>query len=136
LLANKMVCGNVGGEVWQEWHNGASSGPVVDYKMGPGDPKDPSSTVGSYTTNADNTVTYTYGSGGGPYTYDVCYVGASNTYTYCGASHGGRNITGVRIGGTGLTSCSAVSNVALLSIVDKRVPVKKPPVKAPASRAP
>lgn len=25
LLGNKMVCGNVGSEQWQEWHNGGSS---------------------------------------------------------------------------------------------------------------
>ncbi len=136
LLTNKMVCGNVGGEVWQEWHNGGASGPVVDYKKGPGDPVDPPTPVGTYVVNADNTVTYTYGGGGGIYTYDVCLVSSSNTYTFCGANYGGRNITGTRIGGTGLTPCSAVSNVVVLSTTDKRAPVKKPPVAAPATRAP
>lgn len=108
LLSNKMVCGNVGGEVWQEHHNGSASGSLVDYKKGPTDPVDPTTTVGSYVVNSDNTVTYAY-SGGGTYTYDVCYVSSSNTYTFCGAAYGGRNITGTRIGGAGLASCSGIT---------------------------
>ncbi len=121
LLTNRMVCANVGGEVWQEWHNGTSSGPVVDYKQGPGDAKDPSATVGSYTVNADNTVTYTYGAQS--YNYDVCLAGS--TYTYCGAAHGGRNITGARIGGAGLAPCSSVVSVAPLSTRDLRTTKQK-----------
>jgi hypothetical protein len=112
LLGNKMACGNVGSEVWQEWHNGASSGPIVDYKLGPTDTRDPSSTVGTYIVNSNNTVTYNYAGGGGSYTYDVCYVSSSNNYTFCGANYGGRNITGVRVGGSGLQNCQSVSVVA------------------------
>jgi hypothetical protein len=114
LLSGKMVCGNVGSERWQEWHNGSSSGPIVDYKLGPTHPVDPSKTIGNYTVNADNTVTYNYGAGA-PYTYDVCFVAASNTYTYCGANYGGRNITSVRIGGAGLQNCDFVANTPLPS---------------------
>jgi hypothetical protein len=77
------------------------------------DPTDPSVTVGTYSVNADNTVTYSY-TGGPSYTYDVCLVASSNTYTFCGASHGGRNIPGARIGGSGgLTPCSAVTNAGV-----------------------
>jgi hypothetical protein len=135
LLSNKMVCGNVGGEVWQEWHNGATSGPVVDYKKGPGDAVDPSTTVGTYTVNTDNTVSYNY-PGQPAYRYDVCLVASTNSYTFCGASYGGRNITGVRVGGAGLAACSSVSNLAVLSVKDKRTTVRNAPVSAPATRAP
>jgi hypothetical protein len=121
LLSNKMVCASVGGEAWQEWHNGSSSGPLVDYKRGPGDRSDPSSPVGTYTVNSNNTVTYNYAGGGGSYTYDVCLVSTSNTYTFCGASHGGRNITGARVGGSGLTACASVSNAVLPTTPGGRV---------------
>jgi hypothetical protein len=136
LLTNRMVCGNVGTEVWQEWHNGGASGAVVDYKLGPGVQPDPSTPVGTYRVNTENTVSYTYSGQSTSYTYDVCLVSSSNSYTFCGANYGGRNITGVRIGGSGLTPCSAVSNIAVLSVTDKRTPAKKPPVSAPATRAP
>jgi hypothetical protein len=120
LLSNRMVCATLGSEAWQEWHNGTSSGLLVDYKRGPSDATDPSATVGTYVVNADNTVTYNY-SGGPSYTYDVCLVASSNTYTFCGASHGGRNITGARIGGPGPISCSAVSNVVPRALAPARV---------------
>ena len=108
LLSQKMVCANVGGELWQEWHNGttATGGPVVDYKLG-SDPKDPSAPVGTYVVGADNTVTYTYGSSS--YKYEVC--AAAGFYSFCGAQYGGRNITGAKIGGSGaLQACNSVAN--------------------------
>jgi hypothetical protein len=118
LLSNKMVCASVGGEAWQEWHNG---GTLVDYKRGPADKSDPSSTVGTYSVGSNNTVTYIYAGGGGSYTYDVCMVSSSNTYTFCGANWGGRNITGARIGGAGLTACASVSNAAMPTSPGSRV---------------
>jgi hypothetical protein len=140
LLTNRMVCANVGGEAWQELHVGAASGTLRDYKKGPSDPVDPStpvgSSVGSYSVDgATNTISYTY-PGQPAYKYDVCLTG-TNGYTFCGATYGGRNITGARIGGTGMTDCSAVTNTPVLSVIDRRVPAtKKPPVSAPATRAP
>lgn len=110
LLTNRMVCANVGGEKWQEWHNGTSSGAIIDYKLGPGVQPDPSTTVGSYTVS-NNTVTYSYAGGGGTYTYEVCLASGGGSYTFCGASFGGRNITGAKIGGLGLQSCTTVTNV-------------------------
>jgi hypothetical protein len=137
LLTNKMVCGKIGSEVWQEWHNGGAVGQLVDYKKGPGDPVDPSAVVGSYVVNGDNTVSYSYPvPPTATYKYDVCLVSSTNSYTFCGANYGGRNVVGVRIGGAGPTSCSGVSNITVLSTVDKRTPVKKPPVSVPATRAP
>lgn len=112
LLSNHMVCASVGGEKWQEWHNGstASGGPVVDYKLGPTDPKDPSATVGGYVIGADNTVSYTYGSS--TYTYAVCSTPSSG-YAFCGAAFGGRDITGAVIGGSGLQSCTGLSSAVV-----------------------
>ena len=112
LLTNKMVCGGANGNyTWQEWHNGTSGGPIVDYKLGPNSPSDPSTTVGSYVVNGNNTVTYNYANGGGSYTYEVCYASASNTYSFCGKQFGGDDIGGLVIGGSGsLQSCSALSS--------------------------
>ncbi len=104
LLTNRMVCANVGDEKWQEHHN--PNGQLWDYKLGPTDPRDPSSVVGSYSI-ANNLVTYTYG--GQPYTYAVCAVGTSS-YTFCGQ----RAIPGAKVGGSGLTACAGVSNIVQL----------------------
>jgi hypothetical protein len=104
LLTNRMVCANVGNEKWQEHHN--PNGQLWDYKLGPADPRDPSSQVGSYTI-ANNLVTYTYGNES--YTYAVCAVGTSS-YTFCGQ----RAISGAKVGGSGLTSCAGVSNIVQL----------------------
>ena len=111
LLTNRMVCANVGGEKWQEWHNGAGAGPVVDYKLGPGVQPDPSTTVGTYSVT-NNAVTYVYSGGGGTFTYQVCLASGGATYTFCGATFGGRDITGAKIGGAGLQDCSLVTNAA------------------------
>ena len=120
VLANKMVCAAVGGEQWQEWHNGGASGPVVDYKMGPGHAVDPSSQTGTYQLvdlagnprisrvqrAAGAAVDYTYGAN--TYTYGVCQTGA--TYAFCGVAFGGRDITGARVSSTGgLQPCSSVA---------------------------
>ena len=119
LLTNRMVCGNVGGEKWQEWHNGSSSGPIVDYKLGPGVAPDPSTQVGTYAVS-NNEVTYTYDGGGGTYKYEVCLASGGGSYTFCGAKNFGRDITGVKIGGSGLQNCSAVFNVPLPNTTGSR----------------
>ena len=109
LLSGKMVCAAVGSEVWQEWHN---AGSLVDYKMGPADRNDPSTVVGSYVVNGDNTISYTYGAS--TYKYEVCST-ASGAYAFCGAQFGGRDILGARVGGKGqLTSCTTVPGFTAL----------------------
>ena len=128
VLANKMVCAAVGADQWQEWHNGGANGPVMDYKMGPGHPVDPSSAVGTYRVvdlaanptisrtqrGVGAAVAYTYGAN--TYTYGVCQTGA--TYAFCGAAFGGRDITAARVSATGgLQPCS---NVAAATSVPER----------------
>jgi hypothetical protein len=123
LLSNKMVCATVGSEQWQEWHNGATSGPVVDYKRGPGDTVDPAATVGSYAIAGDATITYTYGSAS--YRYAVCRNGTATTF--CGAAFGGRDITGATVSATpGLQSCASITP-ASASVLAR--PLIQPPQK-------
>jgi hypothetical protein len=66
--------GTVDSDTWNELHQGttAAGGSILDYKRGPSDAIDPSKVVGTYAINTgNNTVTYTYGDPGGPYTYVV-----------------------------------------------------------------
>jgi hypothetical protein len=105
LLAGKTVCAAVGNEQWQEFHGGGGTGgTLVDYKKGPNDPVDPSTTVGSWSV-ANDMVSYNYG-GGGTYAYAVCQSG--NTLDFCGA----RNITGATLR-AGQTACNASQAVQL-----------------------
>jgi hypothetical protein len=130
LLSNKMVCASVGGEQWQEWHNGNAGGPLVDYKKGPGDQVDPSATVGSFSISSD-TVTYTYGSQS--YQYEVCQTPSGTTF--CGAPFGGRNITGAIVSGSpGLRSCNGVTPAAATARpiqVPKAIATPKPSAAKP-----
>lgn len=90
LLTNKYACvGTPPNASWNELHSG---GNVIDYKLGPTDPVDPSKTVGTYTFSGQTTgtVTYNYGSGG-TYAYTIrnnlggtLGVGGSGTFSFCG----------------------------------------------------
>jgi hypothetical protein len=84
LLQNNTACvGTTPNATWSEWHNGSTNGSVVDWKKGPGDPVDPTKTVGTYAITGDtgtSAVTYTYGGIG--YSYTVTQ-GAGPVYTFC-----------------------------------------------------
>ena len=71
------------GDTWDEILSGpAGSGTVTDYKQGPGDPRDPSTQVGSYFINSDNnTIQYTYPKAA-PFTYTITSQGEQSPYTY------------------------------------------------------
>jgi hypothetical protein len=103
LLPNNTACvGTTPNATWSEWHNGTSTGSVVDWKKGPGDPVDPTEVVGTYVitgTNEGSAVIYTYGSTS--YTYTVTQ-GAGPVYTFCPVG-GGPNFS-VTIK-AGQTSC-------------------------------
>lgn len=123
LLGGRMACAELGNERWQEWHNSAT-GEVTDYKLGPGNAVDPPKVVGSYAVNGDNTVSYTYG--GATYKYAVCSQASSSLYAFCGAGFGGRDISGVVVGGSGLQSCATVSSVRTPSLASKPKPTPAP----------
>ena len=71
---------------WQELH--VAGGNLIDYKRGPGDPVDPSKSVGSWAViGADGRtfVTYTYPPSGGTYTYSV-WDNGNGTHSFCSAN--------------------------------------------------
>ena len=124
LLSNRMACAVLGNERWQEWHNGTTSGPLVDYKKGPGHSTDPSETVGTYSivgsgaTNPNaSRVRYTY-TGDTSYEYAVCQEGGA--VHFCGAEYGGRNITNAAVSGSGLSPCPGSDPVAARAAVARR----------------
>jgi hypothetical protein len=83
VLVGSTACYPSAGPNWtnQEYLSG---GNVIDYKKGPGDPVDPTSQVGTYVINGDDTITYQYG-GSDNYTYSVWGPTASggNIYDFC-----------------------------------------------------
>jgi len=89
LLAGQTVCGRSKANTWQEFHSGATEagGPLIDWKLGPGHPMDPSKQVGTWSVQnvatADSFVVYNYGSGGS-YSYAVCQAG--NNVNFCGVA--------------------------------------------------
>lgn len=106
LLGGRTVCASAGNESWQEFHSGASSGQLIDWKKGPQDPVDPTEAVGSWQVGND-LVTYTYGSTS--YAYSVCTV-PGETLNFCSAS---RNVTGATVR-NGQVSCSGSAAAQLL----------------------
>lgn len=90
LLAGNTACvGHTPNAQWSEWHNGTTSGNVVDWKLGPTDPKDPTSVVGTFQIRAKPSggqIIYSY-PGGYQYAY-VVYTGTSNPYTFCNVADG------------------------------------------------
>ena len=107
-LANQRVCATlVTGSVterWAELHRSTGTGAnaggdLVDYKKGPSDLVDPSKTVGTWSIigaqNGGPRVRYNNGAGG---TYDYTLCQQNGNLHFCGAPHGGRNITGATLG--------------------------------------
>ena len=79
-----------------EQHTGSATdttGFVLDYKKGPGDPADPSDTLshptGSYSISG-NLITYTYGSL--TYSYNINATPSGNVYTFCHVAPGGSDL--------------------------------------------
>lgn len=86
LIGGKTLCAARGNDRWQEFHSGNNSGPLIEYKRGPGHPMDPTETVGTWSaTNGANSslLTHTYTSAGA-FVWLVCRGGATQapgTYT-------------------------------------------------------
>lgn len=75
LVGGKTLCATKDSERWQEFHSGTTGGSLIDYKKGPSDPVDPTSTVGSWSTgnagngHTDDRLIHTYG--GTSYSWQV-----------------------------------------------------------------
>lgn len=91
VLSGSTVCTSDS----QEQHR--SGGELWDYKMGPSDPTDPTSQVGTWQISGD-TVIYNYG--GPDYTFTLHkQPGTTNDYMFCGPS----NVTAII--NNSITSC-------------------------------
>lgn len=79
VLSGKTLCvTKSNGDRFQEFHQGASSGDLIDYKLGPTDRVDPTKKVGTWRAEG-NTVVYDYGPGL-VYRYTVFRRGNSNNF--------------------------------------------------------
>jgi hypothetical protein len=109
LVGGQYACvGTFPSAQWNELHTGSSSatsGSVLDYKLGPTSSTDPSATpakpTGSYSITGGNgtngndfgTITYTYG--GSAFGYGVRASGSGTgpgIYSFCGTSGGAPNL--------------------------------------------
>jgi hypothetical protein len=104
-ITNKLVCGRPGANYpggvsspdrWQEEHPLTSgqftSGPLIDYKLGPTNTVDPRKQVGTWSFDTTDPltvtkITHSY-SAGAPfiYTWDVRLAAAPNKYSFCKGS--------------------------------------------------
>ena len=97
LISGNTVCASFNGDRWQEQHR--AGGELWDYKLGPGDPRDPTTQVGNWeieTTGRIRAVRYIYP--GGSYRYQVRGSGnVGDTHSFCGSFDGGVDILGAVI---------------------------------------
>lgn len=92
LVRGNTMCAARNGDSWQEFHSGSgNNGALIDYKLGPNHPIDPTKQVGTWNAQngANSSLTHTYGNtsygwvvcdaGGGRYT--LVSTGAAGTIT-------------------------------------------------------
>lgn len=118
-------------DTWQEFHQGAGSGALVDWKRGPGHPTDPTATVGTWTAGNDANAVLTHIYGGVSYAWQVCQQGSTANYVLASTGSAG-NISGVTVK-AGQGACNGLASA---SINDVRPGTRQAPVQAPATRAP
>lgn len=88
-FASKTVCAARGSDRWQEFHEGATSGALIDYKLGPDHKVDPSKKVGDWRIEGNGNaarLVHDYGSGG-VYSYRV-FGNGGNSYSLCNGTSG------------------------------------------------
>ncbi len=96
LVRGNTMCAARGADSWQEFHQGTgNSGDLIDYKLGPNHPIDPTKKVGTWSARNgnDSSLTHTYGSTS--YSWLVC-AAAGGTYTLVSTGAAG-NVTEVTI---------------------------------------
>lgn len=98
LVSGNTMCAARAPDRWQEFHQGpGASGNLIDWKLGAGDPVDPTEQVGTWssTNGANSSLTHTYT--GGSFTWLVCTDGAANpTFTLISFAAAG-TVSGVKV---------------------------------------
>jgi hypothetical protein len=93
IVNSKYVCvGTFPDATWNELHAG---GTLIDYRKGPNDSADPTTTVGRYTIAPGangGIITYDYDNNGGTYSYTIEPAGA-HQYTFCPVAGAGQVVT-------------------------------------------
>ena len=97
LIGNNTLCATRGADRWQEYHQGNTSGPLIDWKQGSPHPVDPTATVGTFTLSNGSSSTLTHTYGGVSYTWLVCRVDVMPTVYTLIASGAGGTITGATV---------------------------------------
>ncbi len=93
-------------DTWQEYHQGTSSGSLIDWKRGPGHPVDPTGPVGSWSAGNDANAVLTHTYGASSYSWLVCQVNSGNNFTLVSTA-GAASITGATVK-AGQGSCAAL----------------------------
>ncbi len=133
LISGNTVCAasSTNADTWQEFHQGAGSGALIDWKRGMGHATDPTATVGTWAAGNDANAVLTHTYGAASYSWLVCQQGMTPNYVLASTGSAG-NITGVTVK-SGQGACGSLANA---SINDVRPVTRRAPVPAPATRAP
>ncbi len=135
LINGNTVCAasSSNADTWQEFHQGAGSGTLIDWKQGPGHATDPTSNVGTWVAGNDTNALLTHSYGTSAYSWMVCRQGTSSNFALVSTS-GAATITGVTVK-AGQGACATLPTAT--SVFDTRpTTIKKVLVPAPATRAP
>jgi hypothetical protein len=134
LIGNNTLCAasSSNSDTWQEYHQGASSGNLIDWKQGPGHPVDPTATVGTWAVGSDANALLTHTYGASVYSWMVCQQGTTNNFVLASTS-GAATVSGVVVK-AGQGACASLAPAR--SIFDVRPANRRAPVPTPATRAP
>jgi hypothetical protein len=92
FISGVTFCAARGADRWQEFH--ANNGDLIDWKLG-NNPIDPTEKVGTWSAQNGNDAAVTHTYGATAYTWAVCRVGVTSSYTLVSNTAG--TITGVTI---------------------------------------
>jgi hypothetical protein len=120
-------------DTWQEYHQGAGAGSLIDWKRGPGHPVDPTTTVGTWSAGNDANAVLTHNYGASAYSWLVCQQAAASTFVLVSTS-GAANIAGVSVK-AGQGDCATLPNAVTTDVRPNPIS-KRPQVTTPGSRLP